>query len=152
MTKAARNAAEYLPLLRDVMARDGRYWLPLAGNSMLPTLPSACDIEVVPADAPRLGDLLVFALGDALVAHRLVRRKGDRLICQGDNRRAADPPLRREQVLGRVAAAWVDGARVWPGRGARVAALWWVARAWMWGSARRAWRGAWGIWTTKARS
>ncbi len=132
-----RAASEFLPLLREALEREGRFRLPLRGNSMLPTLPAACEIEVVPAGEPRVGELLVFALGDALVAHRLVRRRGEWLVCQGDNRRAADPPLRRGQVLGRMAGAWVEGQRVWPGRWERVAVAWWVARGWGGGGARR---------------
>jgi hypothetical protein len=142
VTREARPlAADYLPLLREALDREGRFRLPLRGNSMLPTLPAACEIEVEPlAGEPALGALLVFALGDALVAHRLVRRKGGRLVCQGDNRRAPDSPLRPEQVLGRVVAAWADGARLWPGPADRARSAWWVARAWGWAGARRAHR------------
>jgi hypothetical protein len=127
-----------LPVLRDALAREGRLRLPLRGDSMLPTLPRECEIEVAAlAGQPRVGELLVFALGDGLVAHRLARRAGERLICQGDGRRAPDPPLRREQVLGRVVRATVDGAPVWPRRGERARAAWWVARAAAWQAARR---------------
>ena len=134
-----RPPVDWLPVLRDALAQDGRCRLPLRGDSMTPTLPPACEIEIVPlTDAPAPGALLVFALGGGLVAHRLARRAGDRFICQGGNRRAPDPPLARGQVLGEVVGAWVDGRRVWPGRGERVTALWWLARHRAYAAARRA--------------
>lgn len=118
-----------LPVLQDVLARQGRFVLLLRGNSMRPTLPEECEIEVIPrAGAPRLGQLIVFAVGDVLVAHRFVARKDGLWIAQGDNRRGPDPPLPPEQVLGMVAAVRVQGHRVWPRRGERVRAWLWVAR------------------------
>lgn len=133
----APYSPDWLPLLRDALAAEGRCRLPLRGDSMAPTLPAACEIEIAPlGGAPRLGALIVFAQGAGLVAHRLAWRAGGRLFAQGDHRRAADPPLLPEQVLGVVAAAWVDGRRVWPRRGERIVAAWWVARAWMWRGAR----------------
>ena len=101
-------ASVLLPLLRDALAREGRIQFPLRGDSMLPTLPLECEIEVVPLpDELRVGDLVVFALQDTLVAHRLVRRAA-RLLAHGDNRRVADPPLLTEQMLGLVSRAFVD--------------------------------------------
>jgi hypothetical protein len=143
VTRSERLPAEaWLPLLRDALTREGRFCLPLRGNSMLPTLPTECEIDVVPiSDAPAAGQLVVFALGDALVAHRIVRRDGERWIAQGDNRRVADPPLAPGQVLGRVVAAHAGGRRVWPGPAESALARWWVARAWALRGARwAAWK------------
>ena len=97
---------------------------------MLPTLPIECEIDVVPlGDGPRVGQLVVFALGEALVAHRIVRRAGRVWIAQGDHRRAPDPALSTEQMLGVVAAARVGERRVWPGRTEGTLARIWQARA-----------------------
>jgi hypothetical protein len=127
--RTATTAAAWLPLLRTALEAEGRFRLPLRGTSMTPTLPPACEIEVVPlAGAPRLGSLIVFASGDALVAHRLVRRAGRRLIAQGDNRLAPDASLDPAQVLGVVADARTDDRVVWPGRLSSFAAALWVAR------------------------
>ena len=135
----APRAEVWLPLLREALAREGAFRLPLRGDSMAPTLPSACEIEVVPLPGePAAGELIVFALADALVAHRLTRRASNGWIAQGDNRRVADPALTREQILGRVAAAYAGAERVWPRRGERVAAGWWIARARALGMARAA--------------
>ncbi len=123
------RAETWLPLLHDALAEHGRFTFPLRGASMRPALPAQCDIDIVPLPAaPRLGQLIVFASGDALVAHRLVRRSGRFWVAQGDNRRGPDRPLQPEQVLGAVAAARVGGRTVWPHRAERPWAMLMVAR------------------------
>jgi hypothetical protein len=96
---------------------------------MLPTLPVECEIEVAPLSqrAP-LGSLVVFAAGDILVAHRLVRRAGGRWMMQGDGRWVPDPPIGAEQVLGLVVAANLGGRRCWPGRAESALRWFWVVR------------------------
>lgn len=135
MNAAGRGAAEtrrlaaWLDLLQEALAQRGAFVLPLRGSSMRPTLPEACDIRVVPLSGePAVGQLIVFVLGDALVAHRLVRRAGAFWIAQGDNRLGPDRALKREQMLGCVAAASVGERQVWPGRFEAVLAVLWVAR------------------------
>lgn len=119
-------ASTWLPLLHDALVEQGRLRLPLRGNSMLPTLPSACEIEVVPLSGePALGELIVFVSGDVLVAHRLVRRRRGMFIAQGDHRLGPDRPLAADQILGRVAAAYADAKRIWPtSRPLRLAWIW----------------------------
>ena len=41
-------ASAWTPLLREALAREGRFRLSLRGTSMLPTLPVECEIEVAP--------------------------------------------------------------------------------------------------------
>ncbi len=72
--------------------------------------------------------MIVFVVGDALVAHRLVRRAGLFWIAQGDNRLGPDRALKVEQMLGRVVAARVGERQVWPGRFERVLAGFWLLR------------------------
>lgn len=126
-----------LPLLHEALAKEGRFVLPLAGTSMRPTLPITCRVEIVPLpprpDSVALGSLIVFAVGDALITHRLVARRPIRgtlhWIAQGDGRRAADAPLLPGQVLGQVARAVDDqGQLLWPGPGEKVWAAWWILR------------------------
>ncbi len=135
------SAATWLPLLRDALAREGAFRFPLRGTSMRPTLPLECEIEVVPLP-PRVrpGALIVFAAGDTLIAHRLVRRSAGRWIAQGDGRLGPDRPLAPEQVLGQVAAAYAGGKRCWPGPFAGPLAAFWVARHWALRPVRFAWR------------
>lgn len=121
--------AAVLALLQETLAGEGCFRWRLRGSSMMPTLPLDCQIEIAPLPARvRLGEVLVFAAGDALIAHRLVRRSRGRWITQGDGRRAPDPPLRPEQALGVVRSACVDGRQVWPGRGEFLWRGAWVGR------------------------
>lgn len=130
MTAPSRvDAAVWLPLIKQALAAEGRFRFPLRGDSMRPTLPVRCEIEIAPlVGQPELGDLIVFAADGALVAHRLVRRNAHELIAQGDNRLGPDRPLLPDQVLGRVTSAYVNKTRVWPGAAERLAARFWIAR------------------------
>ena len=136
------NLATWLPLLRESLARQGRFRWPLRGASMLPTLPSNCEITIIPLpDKLPLGSLIVFAGRDsALVAHRLVHRTDLHFVAQGDARQQPDPWLDPAHVLGLVSAATVDGRRVWPSRIEAPLKWFWVGRAaglWLLRRARR---------------
>jgi hypothetical protein len=107
---------------------------------MLPTLPVECEIEVAPlSQRAQLGSLVVFAAGDILVAHRLVRRAGGRWVMQGDGRRAPDPATEPERIFGVVEAAYRDGLRCWPGRAEPALRWFWVARYYLLRPLRLTW-------------
>lgn len=127
---ALPNLHQWLPLLSESLAAQGRFrWL-LRGASMAPTLPPGCTIEIIPPpEQIPLGALLVFAAGDTLVVHRLVHRAPPFLVTQGDNRREPDRWLRSSQVLGVVAAADRDGERIWPGAWESATRWRWISRA-----------------------
>ena len=135
MTKEAPPALpplhDWLPLLQDALARQGHFRWTLSGSSMAPTLPESCQIDIMPPpDRIPRGSLIVFAKGDALVAHRLVHKAGRHWVAQGDGRRTPDPWLLPQQVLGVVAAAYnEDGARIWPRPLSGLLGWLWVARA-----------------------
>jgi hypothetical protein len=126
-----------LPLLQESLANEGRFLLPLTGDSMVPTLPLSCRVEIVPLAADGreipLGSLIVFAVADVLITHRLVDRRvlGRRIhwIAQGDGRRAPDAPIRPDQVLGQVVRA-VDGAgqTIWTAGEEGRRAWFWIVR------------------------
>ena len=136
MASSARpslTAAAWTPLLREALAREGRFRLSLRGASMLPTLPVECEIEVAPLperplERLHLGSLVVFAAGDILVAHRLVRHAGGRWVMQGDGRLVPDPPVDPEHVLGVVVVAYLGDRGCWPGRAEPALRWFWVAR------------------------
>lgn len=113
---------------------------------MLPTLPVECEIEVAPfSQRAPLGSLVVFAAGDILVAHRLVRRAGGRWVMQGDGRRVPDLPAEAGQILGVVVAAYRSDGRCWPGR-AELALRWfWVARYYLLRPIRFVWHALRGL-------
>jgi hypothetical protein len=137
----AASASAWLPLLRDTLAREGAFRFPLRGGSMRPTLPTECEIAVVPLPAQTpLGALIVFVINDTLIAHRLVRRAGGCWIAQGDGRRGPDRPLMPDQILGLVSAAYRDGQQCWPTAASRPLTVFWVARHWALRPAAAVWR------------
>ena len=99
------------------------------GRSMEPTLPSGCEIEIVPVQGDlRVGDLVVFVAEDALVVHRLVQWRRGRWLAQGDGRRTPDAPLAVEDILGQVVRATFQGRECWPYRYYRLVAFFWLFR------------------------
>ena len=125
-------ASAWAPLLQEALAREGRFRWPLRGTSMLPTLPVECEIEVAPLpERAQIGSLVVIAVGDTLIAHRLVRRAGGQWVMQGDGRWVPDPPVEPEHILGVVVAAYQDGRRCWPDRAEPVRRWFWVARCYL---------------------
>ena len=125
----ASRASTWLPLLQEALVKEGRFRWPLFGNSMWPTLPIECEIDLEPLTPPvQLGELMVFVSDDTLIAHRLVRRTSDYWIAQGDHRRGPDRPVPPDRVLGRVVAAHQNGRRCWPGRFEAMWRVFWLAR------------------------
>lgn len=140
------HSAAWTPLLQEALACEGRLRLSLRGTSMMPTLPVECEIEVAPLSqrAP-IGSLVVFAAGDVLVAHRLIRRAGGHWVMQGDGRRAPDPPAEPRQILGVVVAAYLGARRCWPGRTEPALRWFWVARYYLLRPVRFAWHALRGL-------
>lgn len=119
----------WLPLLREALEQEGEFCFTLRGDSMIPTLPTACTIEVGPLpDRLRLGSLIVFASGDVLIAHRLVARNRSEWITQGDGRLAPDRSIAPDQVIGLVRAAFSGEKQIWPADGEWLVAAASVAR------------------------
>jgi hypothetical protein len=84
-------------------------------GSMMPTLQPGGEIRVDLSRArPRLGDITVFRQGPQLVVHRFLGRVpsprvGWCLRCRGDYAPGFDPPVRPEDVRGRVVALEREG-------------------------------------------
>lgn len=74
----------------------------VTGTSMMPTLNPGEKVFVEPCRELKAGDIVAFALGEGLFVHRVLRVDSGRVICRGDNRQVADPPVRREDILGKV--------------------------------------------------
>jgi hypothetical protein len=121
---------EWLPLLQESLAKQGRFRWRLRGTSMAPTLSPGCEVEIVPpAHQISRGHLIVFIYRGTLIVHRLIHRRGDQLFAQGDGRWHPDPPLQWEQVLGQVVAAYQNGIRVWPTSLSPLNRWYWIGRA-----------------------
>lgn len=85
--------------------RDGeRVQFVARGSSMWPLVASGSRVEVEPCPPSlvRPGDLVAFEGDRGVVIHRLIERKGDLLVCQGDARASPDPPVVPAKVLGRA--------------------------------------------------
>ncbi len=96
---------------------------------MLPTLPPGAIIEIrAITGGVRRGELLVFAGDEVLVVHRLVGRRGDSLILQGDNRTVPDAPVHPEHLIGRVVRGWQGSTLIYGNSRVNIIAFLWILR------------------------
>ncbi|MGH7355399.1 MAG: S24/S26 family peptidase, partial [Candidatus Rokuibacteriota bacterium] len=97
-------AAAEIDLLRETLARTGSAWVRQAGASMAPLLRPDDALRLVPLDPTRArrGMVVGIASEGRLVVHRLVRVGPDGLVARGDALPAADAPVAREALVGRV--------------------------------------------------
>ena len=81
-------------------------WIEAQGGSMRPLIAPGTRMLVEFGAAPaRVGDIVLFPLGDLVVAHRVVAcRTGTTLVVKGDAEPYADRPLDRTELLGVVRA------------------------------------------------
>ncbi|MCO6452366.1 MAG: S24/S26 family peptidase [Caldilineales bacterium] len=78
------------------------------GDSMSPTLPDSCAIEVLPLNQkPEIGAIVVFIRDDEMVAHRLVRFKREYWLTQGDGHSLPDRPIPPLSVIGQVTKVFI---------------------------------------------
>jgi hypothetical protein len=90
------------------------------------------DLEIVPADAIRPGDIIAFASGDIILLHRVIaldRRDGILIREKGDNTRVSTR-LSGDQLLGRAVTRWRQGlaCRLLAPPGPALALLTWGSR------------------------
>jgi hypothetical protein len=109
-----------------------RIRLAMRGVSMLPLLREPMVLEVAPLTRrSKVGDVIVFARGEILVVHRVVRYSGAGYITSGDARPLVTEDVVPTDVLGRVEAVWEDSsasARRVDTRARRLRGMW-LARA-----------------------
>jgi phage repressor protein C with HTH and peptisase S24 domain len=107
------------------LAESGSARLHVNGTSMMPTLAAGDLVRVEPVGRPVRGDVVTFSCAGVVVTHRIVRIKGDAIVCQGDGRRDADEPVPAAALIGKV----VDVIGKGPLRGGRLG-LWsiWARR------------------------
>lgn len=103
-----------------------RFAFRVSGTSMQPVLLAGDEIVAVRCADPSelsLGELLVVELPDVgLVVHRLLWKGAGTVRTRGDGSGVMDPPVPRDDVLGRVVEASRDGVDVLPGSVARLGA------------------------------
>lgn len=101
---------ELMPVIRAALERGQRVRMTVTGSSMLPFLRDGDVVELEPAPAPRLGDMvLVQCPEERNVLHRVVRVDGDAFFLRGDAQRHCEGPFTSDAVLGRVTTVWRNG-------------------------------------------
>ena len=102
-------------LARELASSPRAFRVRVWGWSMNPTIRNGDVIvaEPVPADALRLGDIVLYSRPGGHVVHRLVAVMdgGTTLITRGDAHEYSDPPVRPLQVIARVRAVEHSGQR-----------------------------------------
>jgi hypothetical protein len=95
-------------LIGEILTRFEEATIRAHGTSMLPAILPGDLLQVrrCRVGEVAIGDVVLFALGDRLLAHRVVGISHDRraVVTRGDNHRHDDPPAPAGAVLGRVVA------------------------------------------------
>jgi len=86
-----------------------KHYIPITGRSMFPLIRNGDQVLVAHGCAGiRRGDVIVFRHDGKLIAHRVVRisknEAGHTFLTKGDNVLQFDPPLRANEIVGRVLA------------------------------------------------
>ena len=124
----------------DVLRAGGAVSLVATGHSMTPAIRSGDRLAIEPLGAvPRTGDVLACATDGGLVIHRVVGRRGGRLVVRGDVAPASDPPVPIEAVLGAVTRVERGRRRIRLGLGPERVLLAWFSRVGLLRAAAR-WR------------
>ena len=110
--------------LQSFLVDDGILIVSYSGSSMNPTLRHPDLLEVLPYSGQPIqpGDVAYFhsPADDLKIIHRVVRVTAEGIRTRGDSNTGEDPfLLSREDIIGRVAAAWRNGKRRKISRGIR---------------------------------
>jgi len=107
-------------------------WIKPRGTSMRPLIGAKTKLLVEFGAAGAIGDIVVFPLGDILVAHRLVARRQRQgievLHTKGDAEPYFDPPIQPGDLLGVVRTLRRSAARPATSLGCTGWAARWIAR------------------------
>jgi len=78
----------------------------VTSGSMSPAIKTGAIVMVKPVDSYKIKDIITFQVGSGkrdIVTHRIISRKGDEFITQGDANNVADiKPNKKENILGKV--------------------------------------------------
>ena len=108
----------FVELVRDLLGRGFVVRCRARGGSMFPTFRAGEAITIAPVKGGgvRLGDIVLFASGRGVTAHRVVRVRGEGegrvFITRGDASVTSDEPVEPSAVLGRVVAVERGGRTV----------------------------------------
>jgi hypothetical protein len=72
------------------------------GGSMIPCLRAGDVVTIVPGKGCRVGDVVLYRQNGDLVLHRVVGKRGGRVITKGDALGGMDKPVAPGEILGRA--------------------------------------------------
>jgi hypothetical protein len=107
---------ELMPIICTALERGQRVRLTVTGTSMLPFIHNNDIVELKPASAPRLGDVMLVQIDqpdatERYVLHHIVRiERGSAYIVRGDSQRHSEGPFAHQSLLGSVATSRHNGA------------------------------------------
>lgn len=93
----------FIDLAREHLARGRPLTLEAEGHSMWPLIQHGERIVVQPPQPPQVGDLVLIALHDRLVLHRVIAIGWSHITTKGDAVPHADPPIAPDAILGVLA-------------------------------------------------
>jgi len=98
-------------LASEVLRRFGELRLQVTGASMLPSLWPGDLLSIRSARLPEVsrGDLVLFFRDNRFFVHRVLEVFTHRLLTRGDGLATPDPPVGRDELLGRVVCITRDG-------------------------------------------
>ena len=102
----------------EVLSSSGSLRLQVNGWSMLPSVLPGDVLIVQRASGHEVaeGDIVLFGRDGRLFAHRFIGRtlEGSRLLTRGDAMSASDPPVREQELMGKVTFILRDGRCIEP--------------------------------------
>ncbi|MBI1787420.1 MAG: S24/S26 family peptidase [Acidobacteria bacterium] len=111
MTATASNAEELRRLAALMRSSGGEIETTVHGRSMAPALPENTTVRIRLGEGAcrQAGQIVVFVDEGCVVAHRVVGRRGDYLITQGDANLLVDAPVHARSILGLVTGFACEG-------------------------------------------
>lgn len=103
------DAAE---LIVDLLSRGHAVEFQVHGDSMYPVIRENDTLHVEPVRECARGDVVLVLAERGLTAHRVIAKRGTTLILRGDNAPAADDPIEKSQVLGKVTYVLRGGKKI----------------------------------------
>lgn len=101
--------------IKDILSQGQSVKINVTGRSMDPTFKDGKDVLVIsPFDPEKLavGDVVLFDRGDTICVHRIIARKGERLVIRGDgNPKHALEPCKVSDVIGIVTGGTFRGGK-----------------------------------------
>ena len=118
MDAETQHSAVCCELVHSVARSCGEVRLKVTGSSMLPVVWPGDEITVTRREVAELqpGEIVLYRRDGGLTAHRIERIAHDHLITRGDSLPSSDPPVRPDEIVGRVLSIFRNGRSVRPER------------------------------------